>query len=130
MVFISYSSKDIEEVKVLASFVETTGQKCWYSDRDLDKSKGDAELQFLGSVIDLAGLRHELSFVLVIHDESYSETQFLANEESKKGAIHNIPIQDFDKNTPIWKKIHGPSAAMWNLFKQTQLYHTLMSKYQ
>ncbi len=93
-------------------------------------SKGDAELQFLGSVIDLAGLRHELSFVLVIHDESYSETQFLANEESKKGAIHNIPIQDFDKNTPIWKKIHGPSAAMWNLFKQTQLYHTLMSKYQ
>lgn len=41
MVFISYSSKDVEEVKVLVDFVETTGQKCWYSDRDLDKSKGD-----------------------------------------------------------------------------------------
>lgn len=35
MFFISYSSKDVEEVMVLAGFVETTGQKCWYSDRYL-----------------------------------------------------------------------------------------------
>lgn len=87
---------------------------------------GEADLQFIGSVVELASLRHELSFALVIHDEAYSETQFLANEESKKGAIHNIPIQEFDNNRSIWKKIHGPSAAMWHLFKQTQLYQSLM----
>ena len=87
---------------------------------------GDAEFQFLGSVIDLAGLRHELSFVLVIHDETYSKTQFLANEESKKGAIYNIPIQDLENRASIWKKIHAPSAAMWYLFKQTQLYQSLI----
>lgn len=86
-----------------------------------------AELQFLGSVVDLAGLRHELSFVLVIHDESYSETQFLANEESKKGAIYNIPIQQFNKNVAIWKKLHEPSAAMWNLFQQTTLFESLIT---
>ena len=89
---------------------------------------GEANLQFLGSVVDLAGLRHELSFVLVIHNEAYSETQFLANEESKKGAIHNIPIQDFNNNRSIWKKIHGPSAAMWHLFTQTQLYQSLIKE--
>ena len=38
-VFISYSSQDLEKVKALVDFVETTGQKCWYSDRDLDKGK-------------------------------------------------------------------------------------------
>lgn len=89
---------------------------------------GMADLQFLGSVVDLAGLRHELSFALVIHDEEYSNTQFIANEESKKGAIYNIPIADFCKNSAIWKKIHGPSAAMWHLFQKTQLYHSLIKK--
>lgn len=90
--------------------------------------EGKAELQFLGSVIDLAGLRHELSFVLVIHDEAYSEAQFLANEESKKGAIYNIPIQQFNKNVAIWKKLHGPSAAMWHLFQHTSLFESLLNR--
>lgn len=89
-------------------------------------AKGTAEFQFLGSVIDLAGLRHELSFVLVISDEGYSETQFLANEECKKGAVHSIPLQDFENKDSIWNMLHGPSAAMWHLFKQTHLYQSLM----
>lgn len=89
-------------------------------------TNGEADFHFLGSVVDLAGLRHELSFALIIHDETYSETQFLANEECKKGIVHSIPIQDFDKNHTIWKKIHGPSAAMWYLFQQTQLYKSLL----
>ena len=37
--FVSYSSKNMEEVKELVDFIEsTTGQKCWYCARDLDKS--------------------------------------------------------------------------------------------
>lgn len=87
---------------------------------------GAAELQFLGSVVDLAALRHELSFVLVIHDDSYSETQFIVNEESKKRAVYNIPLQDFDHKSSIWRNIHGPSAAMWHLFKQAELYKSLI----
>lgn len=87
--------------------------------------EGTAELRFLGSVLDLAGLRHELSFALIIHDESYSETQFIANEESKKGAIYSIPIKDFNKKHSIWNNIHAPSAAMWHLFEQSDGFNSL-----
>jgi hypothetical protein len=86
---------------------------------------GRASMQFLGSVMDLRGLRHELSFVLVIHDVSYSDMQFIGNEECKKGRVMSIPIDVFDADTTIWKNIHGPSAAMWGLFKQTKLYETI-----
>ena len=83
---------------------------------------GRASMQFLGSVMDLCGLRHELSFVLVIHDEDYSDIQFIGNEECKKGRVISIPIDEFDADTTIWKNIHGPSAVMWGLFKQSELF--------
>ena len=86
---------------------------------------GTAEMQFLGSVMDLRGLRHELSFVLVIHDPDYSEIQFLGNEECKKGRVVSIPISKFDDEKAIWNNLHGPSAAMWGLFKQTKLYEAI-----
>lgn len=85
-----------------------------------------AEFHFLGSVIDLAGLRHELSFAFIIHDDAYSENQFVANEECKKGIVRSYPIQDFDKIAPIWKNIHAPSAAMWYLFQNTEIYKSLI----
>lgn len=85
-----------------------------------------AELHFLGSVIDLAGLRHELSFVFIIHDEAYSENQFVANEECKKGIVRSYSIQEFDKIAPIWKNIHAPSAAMWYMFQNTSIYKAII----
>lgn len=88
---------------------------------------GNAELHFLGSVIDLAGLRHELSFAFVIHDEDYSENQFVANEECKKGIVRSYSIQEFDKISTIWKNIHAPSAAMWFMFQNTKTYRSLIS---
>lgn len=88
---------------------------------------GRASLQFLGSVMDLAGLRHELSFVLVIHDEEYSMNRFLANEECKKGKVNNIPVKNFEAKKVIWNQIHGPSAAMWELFKQTDIYQKIIT---
>lgn len=86
---------------------------------------GRASMQFLGSVMDLRGLRHELSFVLVIHDVSYSDMQFIGNEECKKGRVMSIPIDEFDADTTIWKNIHGPSAVMWGLFKQSELFRKI-----
>lgn len=88
---------------------------------------GRAEFHFLGSVMGLSGLRQELSFALVIHDESYSEKQFIANEECKKGIVHSIPIEKFEtaRYRQIWDLLHGPSAAMWKLFRETPLYEKL-----
>ena len=97
--------------------------------RDIHKliRNGSAHLQFLGSVIDLAGLRHELSFVLVIDDESYSENRFIANEEFKKGRIlEGVTVTNFEKNKDIWEKLHGPSAGMWHLFRNTSLYQKVL----
>ena len=91
-------------------------------------NNGTAEMQFLGSVMDLRGLRHELSFVLVIHDPDYSEIQFLGNEECKKGRVLSIPIGKFDDEKAIWNNLHGPSAAMWGLFKQTKIYEAIRAK--
>lgn len=86
-----------------------------------------AYFQFLGSVIDLAGLRHELSFALVITDENYSEKQFIANEECNKGIVEpELDIGNFEDKNYIWKNIHGPSAVMWKLFKDTSLYNQII----
>jgi len=82
---------------------------------------GDADLQFLGSVMELSGLRQELSFALVIHDSEYSKQRFIANEECKKGSVYTIPLDEFERKKSIWKEIHHSSAAMWALFRQTEL---------
>ena len=39
MIFISHSSKDVEQVKQWCDFIENMGKKCYYSERDLDKGK-------------------------------------------------------------------------------------------
>ncbi|EJP18484.1 hypothetical protein HMPREF1142_0602 [Peptostreptococcaceae bacterium AS15] len=86
-----------------------------------------AEFAFLGSVIDLAGLRHELSFVLVIHDEEYNKNKFIGNEEStNRTFIPNVTLSNFESHEDIWKNLHGPSAAMWMLFKETDIYIKLL----
>ena len=89
-------------------------------------ANGSATLQFLGSTMELAGMRQELSFALVSHDENYKKTQFIANEECKKGVIHSLDIGTFEAKKSVWERIHLPSAAMWHLFKQTSLYQGLL----
>jgi len=86
-----------------------------------------AEFCFLGSVMDLAGLRHELSFLLVIHDEEYNNNKFLGNEECKnRSFISKVKLSNFEERKDIWKNLHGPSAAMWMLFKNSSFYGQLM----
>lgn len=90
---------------------------------------GRAELYFLGSVMDLSFLRHELSFALVIHDEKYNDNKFVGNDECKnRKFISNVTLLNFEEREDIWENLHGPSAAMWILFKQTECYKRLIKK--
>lgn len=87
-----------------------------------------ADFCFLGSVMDLAGLRHELSFLFVVHDEEYNvNNKFLGNEESKsKSFISEVTLSNFDEQNLIWENLHGPSAAMWMLFKNSSIYSQMI----
>lgn len=92
---------------------------------------GQAIFQFLGCSIDLLLLRPNLDFVLIINDEDYSRTQFITNEEYKKGRLLNgITVNNFDHEDHhyIWETHHGPSAGLWYLFKKTDLYHKLINE--
>ncbi len=91
-------------------------------------TNGDAEFHFLGSVITLENLRHELSFALVIHDKEYNNRQFFGNNESKKGRIIGVNLTNFENSKTIWENIHTPSAAMWALFKRSSLYNELLNR--
>lgn len=90
---------------------------------------GKAELHFLGSVTELAGLRHELSFAFIVHDGNYQESEenrFIANEECSRGIVHSIPIQDIDNQSACWENINVPSVAMWYMFQNTDIYKSLI----
>lgn len=88
-----------------------------------------ADFCFLGSTLNLAGLRHELSFLLVIYDEKYNESNtFLGNEECKnKNFISNVTVSNFEEREDIWNNLHGPSGAMWMLFKNSSIYQKVMN---
>ena len=90
-------------------------------ERYIDEEK--AQFVFLGSVIDLCGLRNELSFVIKIDDVNYSNKIFQSNSESKK--INRIPISDIDHAIEA-SKINPSSAALWHLFKESDLYKECM----
>ena len=96
---------------------------------DIEKmlSDGTAEFLFLGSVVSLEGLRHELCFAFVVHDEDYSKNRFIANDECKKGKVNSVSIRDFPSERTVWEKLHEPSAALWELFTETDLYRRLLS---
>lgn len=90
---------------------------------------GQAQFEFLGSVMDLAGLRHELSFVLVIKDDEYSQQKFYGNDEGVNSAfIPDVTLSNFEKRDDIWSNLHRPSAAMWSLFKESKVYKEIMEE--
>ena len=78
-------------------------------------NKGTAKLEFLGSVVDLCGLRNELSFALIIDDPKYSEKhlKFEENDESKKTYCFYV---DEIKNKIDLNKLNPTSAGLWKLF--------------
>lgn len=89
-----------------------------------------AHFGFLGCIVDLILLRHELSFYLVIDDEDYSlRHKFIGNEEIKNHAfISNINIDNFEEDNEIWEDLLAPGAAIWKLFKETKIYSNIKNK--
>lgn len=85
---------------------------------------GTAQFVFLGSVIDLCGLRHELSFALKIDDPAYSERTFHSNSESKKINRYTLDeLKVLDRS-----KINPASAGLWHLFEKSSLYREILSE--
>lgn len=88
-----------------------------------------ARFQFLGISVDLLLMRQNLDFVLVIDDEEYPEGGFQVNDEYKKGRLlADVTLENIDNMANMWKRHHGPSAGVWYLFKQTELYKQLASE--
>lgn len=83
---------------------------------------GKAEFVFLGSTINLCGLRHELSFALVIHDEVFADNVFKSNHESK--TIERYTFNDIEEIEDK-AKVNPTSAALWKMFTDTELYKKL-----
>ena len=92
--------------------------------------EGKAHFGFLGCIVDLILLRHELSFYLVIDDEDYSlRHRFIGNDEIKNHAfIPNVTVDNFEDNQDIWDDLLAPGAAIWKMFKDTDAYKKIINK--
>ncbi|NHN29625.1 hypothetical protein [Paenibacillus agricola] len=75
--------------------------------------------EFLGTVVDLVGLRNELSFILRIDDTSFSENTFKPNHESK-----DVQIIGLDRLSKFIKsdKLNQGSAGLFHLVSDHYLY--------
>ena len=85
-------------------------------------ANGTAQFEFLGSVVDLTVLRHELSFALVIDDPDYVKNMFHGNTEAAGYKFEDdVYLNNFKDRTDIWDNLHWSSAAMWKLFTESAL---------
>ncbi|MGP1489283.1 MAG: hypothetical protein ACTTIX_08745 [Peptoanaerobacter stomatis] len=81
-------------------------------------------MQLLGSTMSLVGLRHELSFILVIDDKKLGAS-LIGNYESKN-AINRININILE-NRDFWidddlDKLNCTSAGLFQLARKSELY--------
>lgn len=85
---------------------ETTNNILYHEEiRDLISmiENGTARFELLGVAVDLVSLRHELSFILVIDDESYSAQK------------HFCPNDEFTRNQSVASKIRIPISEIEDL---------------
>lgn len=99
---------------------------------DINKmiKEGKAHFGFLGCIVDLILLRHELSFYLVIEDEDYSiKHKFIGNDEIKNHSfMSGVYVDNFDENDEIWEDLLAPGATIWKMFKETNIYKKIIKK--
>ena len=86
-----------------------------------------ASLIFLGSALNLRILCHFLSFALIIEEDSYTENQFIGNEEVRKGIIFSRSIDRLN-NYENWEKMNACSTALWYLFTKTKEYEDIIKR--
>ncbi len=80
-------------------------------------AKGTAHLDFLGIVVDLAMLRHELSFLLVIDDPAFSRDAIRSNWEAKN--MYQVLPRDL-KDEIARGTLHGSSAGILQLALESE----------
>lgn len=96
----------------------------------LNKKKGKrlARLEFMGTSMNLVGLRQELSFILRIDDASFA-SYLLGNYESRS-AVHLVDIRELERGD-FWvrdmenddlKILNCTSAGLFELARKSELY--------
>lgn len=85
--------------------------------------KGTATFELIGVAVDLVCLRHELSFILKIDDESYScSKHFCPNDEfTREQSIASkirIPVSNIENLLNNNKKINQGSALLYSMVKE------------
>lgn len=85
---------------------------------------GQAHMEFLGSVVDLVGLRHELSFILVIDSLEFSKKEVKRNHEAKD--IQRISYKDIKDILSNGEKLNPGSAGLLKLALENNLFKNRM----
>lgn len=83
-----------------------------------------AFFEFLGSTIDLVGLRNELSFVLRIDDVIFSKNKFEKNIEGIK--IDCIDIEKVNEYFGLNQRWNPTSATLWKMCTNNHLYKEIV----
>lgn len=74
---------------------------------------GKAAIEFLGVMVDLTVLRHDLSFLVIIDDDSWSEENPLTGSTEAK-TIYAVEARDIRKRVSAGQ-LHSNSAALLQL---------------
>jgi hypothetical protein len=77
-----------------------------------------ARIEFMGTIVDLTVLRHELSFLILIKDEFFCRSELLGSWESKNIAaplVHNLPEALREG------QVHGSSAGLLLLALESEI---------
>lgn len=95
-------------------------------------NEGKATMNLLGVVVDLVSLRHEISFVLRVDDEKFSQESFCPNDEFTRdkslSSKIRIPLKEAeallckDGHKDIIPKFNQASAILYKMFKESPFY--------
>lgn len=85
---------------------------------------GEATLRFLGSCVDLVGLRNELCFILAIKTADFCNKEFKSCHEGKQ--ITRVSVKGIEKYIADPLLLNPASAGLWDLFSQTDIYKNIM----
>lgn len=105
---------------------ETTNNIIYHNEIQLILSmieNGTATFELMGVAVDLVGLRHELSFILKIDDESYScNKHFCPNDEFTRtqsiASKIRIPMDSLEELLNDNQKINQGSALLYHMAKE------------
>ncbi len=93
-IFISHSSRDLELTKTISRYLEQLGRECWYSERDLDKTKSNWQQVLLRSI------NESHAIILVVTRNSLKSGEVL-NEISNASAQNRLIVPYLVENIPL-----------------------------